>query len=207
MGIYKIDNVFSEKQLELINYFVKKNKVKKDSNGDYPDREKDYLNGNGIDKRLGRLQYGIKNNDILQRLKGELENSVNGLFNSNLYLSSITYAEYSAEFGEPNLPIHWDHDDTEIIFNYQLDSTTNWEIGVDKNVYVMENNSALIFNPNAYTHWRPIKTFIPGEYVRMIFFRFKSIDGQINYKSLDYSVDHEIFDEIREFRNNFKSSN
>ena len=68
----------------------------------------------------------------------------------------------------------------------------------------MEDNSALIFHPNKYVHWRPIKEFLPGESVTMIFFRFKDVSKKNDYSHLDYTVGHEIFKEIDNIRNNYK---
>lgn len=205
MTIHKIKNFFSDEEISLIKSSMNKNKLEKDENGNYLDRTKHPL-GYGIDYKLGRLQYGIEMTEDISKLIEELRGKINKLFNLNLHSSGFSCAEYSAEFGTPNLPIHWDHDRSEMIFNYQLSSTTSWDIGIDKTIYSMEDNSALIFNPNKYTHWRPHKTFKEGESVTMIFFRFLDPNNISDYSHLDYTIGHPIFKEIEEFRESLRET-
>ena len=178
MTIDKITNVFSDDEVFTINLLLK--------------------NDNIIHEKLGRLQY----NPI--QLPNEIINKVQGIADSfskvKLNLSSVVCVEYSNKYGKPNLPVHWDHDNTELIINYQLKSTTSWGIGIDLKVYDIEDNTALVFNPNRYTHWRPHKTFKDNEFIRMIFFRFIDINNPSDYSILDYVIGHEVFNEIEEFR-------
>ena len=178
MSINKITNVFSDKEI----LHIKNNLV----------------NNNTIHEDLGRLQY------MPMRLNSNINNKVDSIANSfskvKLGLSSIVCVEYSNKYGKPNLPVHWDHDNTDLIINYQLESTTSWDIGIDLKVYDIEDNSALVFNPNAYTHWRPHKTFKDNEFIKMIFFRFIDIENPSDYSKLDYIIGHEVFNEIEQFR-------
>ncbi len=118
------------------------------------------------------------------------------LLKCNNYVSVV----YSSEYGEPNLPPHFDGDSTDLIINYQLDSNTSWDIALDTEVYPMEDNSALIFNPNESIHWRPHKTFKEGEYVRMVFFRFYNPAGRSDYSHLNFMQDDAIFKEPNKLR-------
>lgn len=198
MTIHKIENVFLDEEVKLINSLIRKNDLEK-INNEYMNRD-NHPYGYGVDNQLGRLQYGIEMTKELSDIVQTLTQRINNLFNLKLSSSGLSCVEYSAEFGEPNLPVHWDHDSSEIIFNYQLSSTTSWDIGIDKSVYSMEDNSALVFNPNKYTHWRPHKKFKENEYVQMIFFRFTDLDNPSDYSHLDYSLGDPIFDDIKAFR-------
>ena len=106
---------------------------------------------------------------------------------------------YSKEYGEPNLPPHWDGDNTEVIVNFQLDSRLNggpWLLGLDEDVYELEDNEALIFNPNLYVHWRAKREFEDGEFVKMVFFRFRGDKS----RDLDFVIDNPIFEAMNNMR-------
>lgn len=205
MTVLKMDNVFSDTELNLINSLLRREDITRNEDGTFIQHDGDEY-GYGIHSGLGRLQYRIEDNQQFSELRQNLAKKINALFGVNLSSSGAYCAEYSAEFGTPNLPVHWDHDNTEIIFNYQLSSTTSWDIGVDKDIYSMEDNTALVFNPNKYTHWRPHKTFKEGEYVKMIFFRFTDFNNPSDYAHLDYSIGHDVFAEINAFRDSLKQT-
>lgn len=152
---------------------------------------------------LGRLH----NEEVI--LPRSLQDKLTDLVNDHLQLSASNRlslkvnpisVEYRAEYGNPHLPPHFDRDDTDYILDYQLDSNTQWPLGVDRNVYPLENNSAVGFNPNGNIHWRPLKTFQPGEYVRMIFFRFHNHDNPSNYKHLPEDIGEQEFVELNDYR-------
>jgi hypothetical protein len=179
MSINKITGVFSNEEILKINSLLQHDNI--------------------IHEDLGRLQYNPMQlpNEIINKVQNIADN-----FSKNkLNLSSVVCVEYNNKYGKPNLPVHWDHDNTDLIINYQLESTTSWDIGVDLKVYNLEDNTALVFNPNAYTHWRPHKTFKDNEFIKMIFFRFIDIENPSDYSVLDYIIEHEVFNEIEEFRN------
>jgi hypothetical protein len=149
---------------------------------------------------LGRLH----NEEVIlpQNIQDRLTNLVNSHLGVN-YLSiklNPISVEYRTEYGSPHLPPHFDRDDTDYILDYQLESNTQWPLGVDRNVYPLEDNSAVGFNPNGNIHWRPLKTFQPGEYVRMIFFRFHNHDNPSDYKHLPENIGEPEFVDVNDFR-------
>jgi hypothetical protein len=119
----------------------------------------------------------------------------------SLLLTSATAVEYNNKYGEPVLPPHFDGDTNDLIMDFQLESNTSWSIGINLDVYPMEDNSALLFNPNTNIHWRPIKKFEDGEFVKMMFFRFKDSSENNDYTGVGRSQDHEVFREANELRN------
>ena len=110
--------------------------------------------------------------------------------------------EYSSEYGKPHLPPHYDTDSTDVIIDYQLSSNTDWPLGLNKELMPLQDNAAVIFNPNIHIHWRPHKKFQPGEYVRMIFFRFLNKNNPSDYSYLPEHYKDPAFAEIRELRDN-----
>lgn len=173
-----VNNLFSEEEILNIHYNL--------------------IDNNIIHKDLGRKQYMPMN--LNDKIINKINNIADSFSEIKLGLSSAVAVEYNNKYGKPNLPVHWDHDNTNLIINYQFESNTSWDIGIDLKVYKMQDNSALIFNPNKSTHWRPHKTFKDNEFVKMVFFRFINIDNPSDYSNLDYTIGHEVFNEIEEFR-------
>lgn len=161
----KIENVFSKEEILILEKSILNSK-----------KELDTTLGREITKNL----YISK--EIIEKLNNILKNNKY----NNLNFSGAVYAHYNKEYGHPNLPPHLDQDGNDLIINFQLSSNTCWPIGLDKNLYLLEDNSAVIFNGNKTIHWRPIKNFENSDYVKMIFFRF--------FES------NEKFKEIYEFR-------
>lgn len=108
-------------------------------------------------------------------------------------------AEYTNKAGEPNLPPHFDGDQTDLILTYQLASNKQWGVGVDLTVYNLEDNDAVMFHPNENIHWRPHAKFEDGEFVRVMFMRF-IFPTVTDYSHMQYSVSDPIFDEVKAYR-------
>lgn len=113
-------------------------------------------------------------------------------------VGSVT-AEYTAEAGKPNLPPHFDGDQTDLIMTYQLSSNRQWGVGVDLKVYDLEDNDGVIFHPNECIHWRPHVEFKDGEFVRVMFIRF-ALPQMSDYSHMMFSQNSPIFDEVKAFR-------
>lgn len=198
MSVYKVNNLFSSPELELLYILINSIVIPINDDGTYI-----YDTDNGqepyaISKDLGRLQTSFQ---TPYKLCEKLLNIAKNISLKELSLSGMTYVEYNKKYGTPNLPPHFDGDISEVIINYQLSSNTSWDIGLDTKIYKIEDNSALVFNPNKNIHWRPHKTFNEDEHVKMIFFRFCSKENRIDNSHLRYSLDHEIYDEANRIRN------
>ena len=157
--IHYIENIFGGEEIKSLALTIKNSELKEHST-------------------LGRIEKQI--DPSKNQFLAKLTETVSQLFEKDLILGPITYVKYSSEYGEPNLPPHIDRDKVEVIVDYQYNSNTQWDLALNKTIYKIEDNSALMFNPNKNIHWRPIKIFQTGEYVEMIFFRFFEIkDGEI----------------------------
>jgi hypothetical protein len=180
-NVYEISNFLSPEELEVIENGMKDREVEKE------------------DAVLGRIFYKVPDlndiNDAIQKrvakLVGKELDSIGGVF-----------AEYNCKYGQPNLPPHFDGDNNSLIIDYQYKSNTSWGLGVDTKVFEMEDNKAIIFNPNEYPHWRPRKVFEEGEFITMIFFRFPDKSGKTDYSHMRMNQDDEIFADIRKIRDN-----
>ncbi len=202
MIITKINSLLSQEELD---YFYNifdglKDPINEDGSFIY---EED--TGFSVSKHLGRLQFTIR--DVDNKIRQRLTDLSNSFLEIESTLGSVTYVEYNAKYGTPVLPPHFDGDSSELIINYQLSSNTDWDIGLDLEIYSLEDNSALIFNPNKTIHWRTHKDFKENEFVKMIFFRFISIKDQKDNSSLRYSLDHEAYKEANIVRDSLKINN
>ena len=185
----KLDNVFSENTVKILQSFFKNSKVQQ------------------LQEEYGRMLYfGPHSNHSLAEEKIELEltKKINDLLKETLPVVEISACvEYSAKYGEPGLPPHFDGDPTDLIVNYQLEANTDWPLGLDTKTVKLDNNSALLFNPNTSIHWRPIKKFKEGEYVKMIFFRFIDPVNPTDNSNVRFDQTHKVFDEARKVRDTF----
>lgn len=186
MDVIKINDLLSQEDIDTI---VKSIKDPIEDNISY-----------STSPELGRHQFGVRIHDDLKKRLLDIANPILG-FESEL--SGATYTEYTTVYGTPSLPVHFDGDWNDLIINYQLESNISWDIGVGLNLYTLEDNSAVIFHPNEDVHWRPIKSFKDGDFVRMIFFRFHNPKDLSDYSHLRvHGIDADIFWEINELRRN-----
>lgn len=185
MKTTKISNVFSQEELDL--FMLTTSQSEKE-----------------LDVHLGRQRSKVLDSSNYPYLK--LHEIANSMFDYPVELNGITYVEYNKEFGAPDLPAHFDGDNSELIINFQLSSNTVWQIGVELELFTLEDNSAVLFHPNESPHWRPHKTFEDGEYVKMMFFRYSAIPAK-DYYHMTLSQDHVRFREINKLRNSLKINN
>lgn len=90
-------------------------------------------------------------------------------------LVGITYNQWSNKYGEPKLSSHIDKNTLGLIFDYQLESNTQWTLGVAETPYPMEDNDMICLYPTRDYHWRAEKKFNDGEYVSLLFFEFAGV--------------------------------
>jgi hypothetical protein len=150
------------------------------------------------DEVLGRVLYKLP---IPSKILRAIELRVGKLVGKKLDSIGVVFTDYESQYGQPNLPPHFDGDNNSLIIDYQFRSNTSWGLGVDTTVFDMEDNKAIIFNPNQYPHWRPLKTFSEEQYVTMAFFRFPDKSGKTDYSHLRMSQEDEVFADIRKIRN------
>lgn len=187
MIITKIEDVFSAKEVADFLEHTNRLSVNEDKNADF-----------SISETLGRVQLTLKNLD--QNIITKLSNIANSVLDFESRISSATYVEYNSKYGSPSLPPHFDGDSNDLIINYQLSSNTEWGLGIDFELYKLNDNSAILFNPNKNVHWRPRKTFKDGEFVKMIFFRFQNSKNISDYSHLsDFWPDNKIFEDVTKF--------
>jgi len=196
MTVHKLNNIFSEQELLIIDDCIEKTIVPM-NNGKYVDAHKN--NGTGIDTTLGRIQIG--NADFPDFINNKIKEIADSILGFSSGFAHVLYAEYSNKYGMPNLPAHFDHDDNNLVIDFQLSSNTSWNLGVDFESYTLTNNSAIIFNANEHIHWRPKKIFKDNEYVKMLFFRFYNPLNRPDYSHLDYLQNSDIFKKVNEFIN------
>lgn len=185
MSITRIDNIFSQEEIDHINNVVSNSPTT-------------------IHYDLGRIQGSGSGEWLLPETYKKLNDIARKVSDLPLAIDHVMFAEYSILYGEPNLRTHVDGDTNDLIINIQLESNTVWEMGLNLETYNLTDNSALVFNANKEIHWRVHKEFKDGEYVRMMFVRFYNEKNKSDYSYLPNHPDDEMFKEARDFRDSLK---
>lgn len=197
MSVHKVNDLFSSSELDTFYGLIDSIVIPTNSDGTYIYDTDNNQETCTISKSLGRLQSNFMTpGEMCKKLYDVSKN----ICSKELTISGMTYVEYNKKYGTPTLPPHFDGDSSDVIVNYQISSNTSWDIGLDSELYKIEDNSALVFNPNKNVHWRPEKTFNEGEYVKMIFFRLRGIEDVVDNSHLRYSLDDPIYKEANRFR-------
>jgi hypothetical protein len=185
MSITRIDNIFSQEEIDHINKVVLNNPTI-------------------IHNELGRIAGGGEGQWLLPETYKKLTDIARKVSGLPLGMDHAITVEYSNLYGEPNLRTHVDGDTNDLIINIQLEANTVWDMGLNLKTYTLSDNSALIFNANKEIHWRVHKEFKDGEYVRMMFVRFYNIENRSDYSHLPMDSNDEMFKEAREFRDSLR---
>lgn len=181
MSVYVFNNIFTEEELDLLQKSI------------VGPAEK-------YGEHLGRTQIPF---GAPQLVLDKLTKIVNEAYGEDFMLGQGgAYVEYSNQYGVPDLPPHFDGDNSDLLIDFQLSANTSWPMGVNLETYPLEDNSAVIFNPNTNIHWRPIKEFKDGEYVKLLFFRGYNSKVRTSYADKVLSQSDPAFDEVRKIRNN-----
>lgn len=161
-------------------------RIKKAISNEFDTREKKYARFPNKDMDIddcvtyfygsGRIdiRYPSIPQDIIDKVYNHVSSYVESPYD-DLEFDFAIYAEYSKESGgNPKLSPHFDiTQGSTIIFDYQLESNTDWGITVEDDTFILKDNSGLLFDPLGNIHSRPARLFNNEEFIRMIFFRFK----------------------------------
>jgi hypothetical protein len=89
-----------------------------------------------------------------------------------LKLYAVAFGRYSKEYGVPKLGPHIDEVPSQFTLDYQLDGNIDWPLNIEGSEYMLNNNSALIFEGEVVLHWRPHREFKDNEFLDMMWFQF-----------------------------------
>jgi len=189
MSVVTVKDIFSQEELDLLQKIVdNKNVPTSELHSAFPHEHKDCDRipeaddpTVGIDKTVGRVQTGLIDSHLTDDIKNKVIKIVSDILGEPCVIAHALHAVYSNEYGMPNLPPHLDGDGNDLIVNFQLSSNIQWDLGVNHEIYSINDNEALVFNANTEIHWRPHKTFNDGDYVQMIFFRCYKLFEKIDY--------------------------
>jgi hypothetical protein len=189
--VFRLDNLFTEEEVSALKSLLKTMPKCKFT----------------VDKNYGRLRF-MELQGVPESIVQKLNSIVNNVSDVELeLLNPPAGAIYSSKHGvNPKLPTHFDGDFNDAIIDYQLESNTQWPLGVNLETYPLEDNSGVLFSPNANIHWRPRKTFKEDEYITMIFFRFFRADRDLpDYSHLRLDPSQPVFAEVNAYRDSLGS--
>lgn len=188
--ILELDNLFTEEELSAIKEII----------SSLP--ESSFIDQSGLGRRVTNEWR------LPQSIHDKLIDLVSSTLGKKVMMPNPVWSEYSSKYGEPNLPPHFDGDFNDFIINFQLESSpdTVWPAGVNLELYTLQDNSAVAFNPNTNAHWRPVRAFKKDEYIQMIFIRFFDPVNTADYSHLPSHQDDPIFAEVKAFRDNLALS-
>jgi hypothetical protein len=164
-----ITDIFSKEEIEVLYEIIKANEPV-------------------IEADLGRVRFFLLLSTVKPEIFEKFRNIIKEITDEPLEINSFTYVEYNALYGAPKLPPHLDEDENDLLISIQIESNTDWAIGLGLKVYQLKDNVGLVFNPNKKIHWRTKKYFKDGDYVRMLFVRFinpskpSDVSHTFNYK-------------------------
>ena len=177
----------------------------------------DAKNGNWHESKVIRIKENLGRLDINevplpQHIIDKIIKLVKEDYKTDLEIETligITYAEYSLKYGKPRLDVHKDRDPADapqklvpggagIVLTYQLDSNVSWQVGTNKELYTIPNNGILLFYPRRDYHWRTLREWSDGDFVKILFFEM------LTPKSPEVHDDEVLAQEIRDFRRNLE---
>lgn len=111
-----------------------------------------------------------------------------------IYKTNNPMGAYSA------LHPHADTSTCGIILDYQLASNIDWPLGVDDNLFYLEDNDLLYLHANIDWHWRPKKYFRPSDYQIQLLVQYET--GTL-YQEKPELLDIQNDESMREITNEF----
>jgi hypothetical protein len=110
-----------------------------------------------------------------------IDSIIKPMYSEEIAMSHYSYLGYSLEYSDgvtaPSLPPHIDAAETLITFNYQIGGNIDWDIYVDGVPYSLKTGDAVVFSAVNQIHWRPKRTWRPGEYTEILTINYSPLDN------------------------------
>lgn len=157
-------------------------------------------------------RYIISSSNLFKEKKfiniiNKIELIVEKTFNKKMKVVTAGFHLYKRSFGEPKLEPHIDDYAGEVVFDYQISSTIEWPIRINKQNFILKDNDAIMFEGESTPHSRVPVVFGGSDYVLMFIANLISEEHWFN-KNKENPKDkniimQEIFN-IREDKDNWK---
>jgi hypothetical protein len=161
----------------LLDAIANEFKTRPEARHKFPREDRDVNNHTAYYDGYGRID--IKHpkipKDILDKIYRLVEEHLDDEYKPVTFDFAM-YGEYTKRSGgDPKLEPHFDSaESATVILDYQIESNTDWEIKIESDLFLLDDNSGLLFDPLCNIHSRIIKDFNDEDFVKMLFFRFKS---------------------------------
>lgn len=175
-----VESPFSEQQVAELNKIINE---KLSVNPDYylvPGGQEEYRGSNWHDpKRVVHMSREMVEFDAPKDIELTMDKYVKHLYSEDIKLCHYSYIDYDLKHGEgryaPSLPPHIDNTETLVTFNYMLDGNVDWDIYIDGKPYLLKTGDAILFSAINQVHFRPKRTWKPGEFVKILTFDYSPL--------------------------------
>lgn len=175
-----VESPFSQDQIDSLNKIIDD---KLAVNPDYylvPGGQEEYRGANWHDpKKVVHMSREMVEFDAPADLELTMDKYVKHLYSEEIKLCHYSYIDYDLRHGEgrfaPSLPPHIDNTETLVTFNYMLDGNIDWDIYIDGKPYSLKVGDAILFSAINQVHFRPKRTWKPGEFVKILTFDYSPL--------------------------------
>jgi hypothetical protein len=166
--INRLKNIISEKLSVTPEYYL------------VPGGQEEYRGTNWHDpKKVVHMSREMVEFDAPLDIEQTMDKHVKHLYPEEIKLCHYSYIDYDLRHGEgryaPSLPPHIDNTETIVTFNYMLDGNIDWDIYIDGNPYSLKTGDALMFSAINQVHFRPKRSWKPGEFVKILTFDYSPL--------------------------------
>lgn len=145
-----------------------------------PGGQEEYRGSNWHDpKRVVHMSREMVEFDAPLHVEQTMDKYVKHLYPEEIKLCHYSYIDYDLKHGDarfaPSLPPHIDNTETLVTFNYMLDGNIDWDIYIDGKPYLLKTGDAIMFSAINQVHFRPKRTWKPGEFVKILTFDYSPL--------------------------------
>lgn len=126
----------------------------------------------------------------------KVQKAAKDLYSKEYKIVTDGFMEWSLKYGPPKLQPHMDDSLGEVVFDCQLDSNIDWPIYIDGKEYLLKDGDALFFNGEISDHWRPRRSFVDGEFVKIVIFNLIPEDHWFYTKKINAVGTREEIDQM-----------
>lgn len=175
-----VESPFSEAQVSSLKNIISDKLSVKPEYYLVPGGQEEYRGNNWHDpKKVVHMSREMVEFDAPLDIEHTMDKHVKSLYSEEIKLCHYSYIDYDLRHGDgryaPSLPPHIDNTETLVTFNYMLDGNIDWDIYIDGKPYSLKSGDAIMFSAINQVHFRPKRTWKPGEFVKILTFDYSPL--------------------------------